>query len=190
MAPQVARVVISPFDDLLSFREAIRADASPPQNVAVLRQGTPGFIFLYADGVPIDRRQEGRILVGDIAVAAPHSRSVEPGFSRSKEKCALIRSFRGLDSRAGTAASSTFADGGVLHRWEHLRGSPWEAEVKSNRSPLEFFTPWTINDDVKHKCAALCIYYCVFCNIQEVVKGKKYIASSRGPLQLFSADDS
>lgn len=145
MAPQVARVIVSPFDDLLSFREAIKADTSSPQNVAVLRQRTPGFTFLYADGVPIDRRQEGRILVGDIAVAAPHSRSVESGFSRSNEKCALIQSFRGLDSRVGKAACSTLADGGVLHRWEHFRGSSWAAEVKIDGSFFDYFTPWTID---------------------------------------------
>lgn len=169
---QVSAVVVSPFDSVSFLRAAIQSDVVRGTNSANTtttsnagyRQGRrgsgsgsgrcPPFAFFYADGVAIDRGQEERISVKDIAItsssAASSSASTAAGEaaydqqrwegnsasdgSGRKELCVFLRACEPR-TKQPTAGHST---GGVLHRWEDLQGGSWGNEVIRHASCFHF----------------------------------------------------
>lgn len=159
----MSAVVVSRFDSVSFLRAAIQADIvrdtstanTTTINNAGFRQGRrgsgsgsgsggcPPFAFSYADGVAVDRGQEERLSVKDIAVTsspAASSTSSTAGevfldqrweediASDDSERKELRVFLRACDPRTQQPTADNGA-GGVLHRWEDLQGGSWGNEV-------------------------------------------------------------
>lgn len=136
---------MSPFDSVSFLRAAIRADITKTttNNIAGHRQGhrgyreCPPFAFSYADGVAIDRGQEERLSVKDVAIevrSSPPACAVtaDPEREVGNESGSVLKEMH-VFLRAGeprTKQSTTDDGAGVLHRWENLQGGPRADEVR------------------------------------------------------------
>ena len=139
---------MSPFNSVRSLRAAILADFDRKTRPSVDVRGgggsgggdssgtPPAFLFSYADGVPIDRGQEDRLSVQDIALASsPCSRATNSVIrkggredrGRSGEACVFLRACSYQDDELETGDG--LHEGGVLSRWGSLRGGSCESEV-------------------------------------------------------------
>ncbi len=144
---------MSPFDSVSFLRAAIQADAVRDTGTATnavnstghrqrsrVIRGCPPFSFSYADGVAIDRGQEERLSVKDIAItssscyansmtADEHDQqwagNTGSGEVAEKEMRVLLRAY---ESPTGQDATDESA-GGVLHRWESMHGGFCGPEV-------------------------------------------------------------
>lgn len=120
---QVAVVTVSPSDSVSSLRAAIHADA---------HRGSPAFLFSYADGVPIDRGQEDRLRVRDMAVHSPISSALDMDLpweqaTRSQETLVFVQGYAPMKEQTTSDAAD---GGGLLHRWENLEGGQMNREVR------------------------------------------------------------
>lgn len=138
---------MSRLDSVSLLRAAIQADVvrdigtGHRQGNRVIRE-CPPFSFSYADGVAIDRGQEERLSVKDIAItpssfsatsmaADDHDQrwdgNTDSAQSAEKEMLVLLRA---CESPTGQDATYESA-GGVLHRWESMHGGFYGKEVIS-----------------------------------------------------------
>lgn len=139
--------------DSVSFlRNAIRADITKTSTSsnAGHRQGhrghhgCPPFAFSYADGVAIDRGQEDRLSVKDIAMQSPPPSSAltnDEQWGADTTSGGSVRKEMQVFLRAGgprTNQTTTDDGGRALHRWESLQGRSWGDEV-SNEARLATF---------------------------------------------------
>lgn len=134
---------MSPSDSVRSLRAAIHADIDRNKRPTIDANhrggsdggGSPAFLFSYADGVPIDRGQEGRVSVQDIAIASSPSRTThnadDPGGEggggggggwRSAEVCVFLRACSFQSSELEMGDGGCAHEGGVLSRWGRLPG--------------------------------------------------------------------
>lgn len=146
---------MSPFDSVSFLRAAIQADVVHDMgtrtiavNSTVHRQGSrgtrecPPFFFSYADGVAIDRGQEERLAVKDIAITSSSfcasgvaaedqdqqwNGNTDGGESTDKDMCVLLRVCESPTEQDTTGESGS----GVLHRWESMQGGFCGIEVIS-----------------------------------------------------------
>ena len=141
----MSAVVVSPFDSVSFLRAAIQADmvkTTISSNNAGHRhgprgyRGCPSFAFSYADGVAIDRGQEERLLVKDIATKSSPACSVtddDPRWEGGNEGRESGQGGMLVFLRAGeprTKQATTDDGAGVLHRWESLQGGCFGDEVR------------------------------------------------------------
>lgn len=136
---------MSPFDSVSFLRAAIQADITKTTTSTNVghrhghrgNHGCPPFAFSYADGVAIDRGQEERLSVKDIAVQSPPpactltddqqwEASHESGRRVHKEMHVFLRA-----CKPRTKQATTDDGAGVLHRWESLQGGSWGDEVRT-----------------------------------------------------------
>lgn len=141
---QVSAVEMSPFDSVRSLRAAIHSDIGRKNRPTIGvhggggggGRGSPAFLFSYADGVPINRGQEDRLSVQDIAIASPSSRATnadsrgggEDGRGHSAEACVFLRACSYQSSELETGDGSVL-EGDVLSRWGSLQGGSCGNEV-------------------------------------------------------------
>ena len=134
---------MSPFDSVSFLRVAIQADIMKAaiSNNAGHRHGhrgyhgCPPFAFSYADGVAIDRGQEERLSVKDIAIqssAPPCTVTDDPEREVGIESGSVLKEMN-VFLRAGeprTKQATTDDGAGVLHRWESLQRGSCGGEVR------------------------------------------------------------
>lgn len=170
-AHQVSAVAVSPFDSVSFLRAAIQADivrdassvTTTTVNNAGYRQGhcdsgsgggrggCPPFAFSYADGVAVDRGQEERLSVKDIAVTSSVASSAssavgeatydhrwgEDSASEQSGHKELRVFLRACEPRT-QQPTADHGTSGVLHRWEDLQGTSWGDEVNQVSSCFHF----------------------------------------------------
>lgn len=139
----MSALILSPFDSVSFLRAAIQADIMKTTTSNNTRHrhghrghhGCPPFAFFYADGVAIDRGQEERLSVKDIAIQSSPACTVtddpqwevgnESGGSVQKEMHVFLRA-----CEPRTKHATTDVGAGVLHRWESLSGGSLGDEVR------------------------------------------------------------
>lgn len=152
---------MSPVDSVSLLRAAIQADIVRDTRGTTTKTGAssgaaghlvdgggsgcPLFSFSYADGVAIDRGQEERLSVKDIAINSSSPSAGAPtdcfdlqwedgnggdGGGSCTEMVVFLRASGSETEHAGTGdGSAGGGDGGVLHRWESLQAGAWGNEV-------------------------------------------------------------
>lgn len=134
---QVGSMQTSSCESLRSFRDSLESTRVLPTSLTG-QHGSPGFLFSYADDVPIAYDQEDRLSVRDIAVAA-----APPGSSDFHALCrdgvppnetnvhVYIRRYSRDHSSPGRSNNELQSpEGGALRRWDHLQGMSWPGEVR------------------------------------------------------------
>lgn len=105
--------------------------------------GCPPFAFSYADGVAIDRGQEERLSVKDIAIqssAPPCTVTDDPEREVGIESGRVLKEMH-VFLRAGeprTKQATTDDGAGVLHRWESLQRGSCGGEVREQAREASF----------------------------------------------------
>lgn len=129
---------MSPSDSVSSLRVTIQADimktisgdSAGHRHGQHAYHGCPPFAFFYADGVAIDRGQEERLSVNDIAV---QSSTDDRQWGVGNESVGGVQREMHVFLRAcepRTKQATTDDGAGVLHRWESLHGGSWSDEVR------------------------------------------------------------
>ncbi|CAM9534987.1 unnamed protein product, partial [Scytosiphon promiscuus] len=158
---EVSAVTASPSDSVSSLRAAIQADIVCDTREAARKTGgsaaasglratggdseCPVFSFFYADGVAIERGQEERLSVKDIAIdlSSPDAGTVANDFDprwkdddsgdgggSCEELAVFLRASEFGTEEVGTGdGSGGGGGGGVLHRWESLQEGSWGNEA-------------------------------------------------------------
>lgn len=141
---------MSPFDSVSFLRATIQADImhATISNNAGHRHGhcgfhgCPPFAFSYADGVAIDRGQEERLSVKDIAIRSSATCTVTDGpqWEVGNESGEIVQEMhvflRACEPR--TKQATTDDGAGMLHRWDSLQGGCSRDEVRKQACNASF----------------------------------------------------